>query len=170
MRSLDSFPSAGEADRPSGALSQLDEIAHDRHQLADQVVHWIGRYFSDPDGSLDGLLESLTSQPGGARLADALNVWPATGTARCAPVLVVVARGRGGRKGYTAAMAAIRRHLVTCSGITRAVVMVTDTWVSFDKLHRADWLVHARSGVQFRVMVAGAGVRGAAELRLKLGR
>lgn len=154
------------------APADLGSAVEHARAVATGTITAIRSLLEDRDASLDDVIEALNHPNGrGGRwtsLASSTNVWPGEDPSKCAPVLVAVARGPGATRGLTGAMAAIRRHLVACTGITQEVILVTDTWSHFDSAHRGDWEAHAARGVRFTVLIAGAGVGGAVELPLAL--
>ena len=145
-------------------MTDLDDI--------ETVVQRLKARLAEGGRHLDALVDALKHPSSSGKLLGpslaAINFWPGEGPARCAPILLAVARGSAGKYGYKAAMAAIRRHLVTCNGITRGVVLVTDSWLLFDAAHRGDWIASSAKGIRFRVLLAGRGIRGAVELPLDL--
>src|SRR5262249_24863747 len=88
-----------------------------------------------------------------------INIIPGAKKGKCRSLLLAFALGRcrRGILGLPTVMTKVKTHLIECSGITRVVILVADTWDSaeffaeyFDELK-----AHHRKGVRFVFLLAG---------------
>lgn len=89
-----------------------------------------------------------------------INLIPSNRKAACARILVAVSTGAGKKAalGFPKIMQRVKTHLTDCTGITRAVVILCDTWdsESFMDDHFDELQAHHRKGVRFVFVMAGA--------------
>jgi hypothetical protein len=77
----------------------------------------------------------------------------------CCPLLLAFAQGRNKRSafGFASTLRQVKTHLIDCSAVTKAVIVVTDTWDSDEFLteHFAELGAHYRKGIRFLFLLAG---------------
>lgn len=97
-----------------------------------------------------GLFEERDN--GGSR--GLLNVIPGTGSSRCAPLLLAVAKA-GGKTGLRNILPSVRKHLIDCDQTTKGVIVVSDEWapkILGDSL--GDLKSHVAKGKKFVFLLA----------------
>lgn len=131
-----------------GQISGSDVTDNDRANVA-QVLKSLEKLLSDiPFEDLPDVLGDW----GGMHSFSDVNIIPTTQSkGACCHLLLATASGSGAsRRGLVGVLRQVRRHLIECFGITRVVILLTDTWdPSKFRESRADIEAHRRGGVVF---------------------
>ena len=89
-----------------------------------------------------------------------INVIPGSSQGACHPMLVAITRGpsRQGKLGFPVVMDQMKQHLSDCAGITKVVVVLTNSWntKSFMQDHYDDLRAFHRDGVRYLFLLIGA--------------
>jgi hypothetical protein len=137
-------------------LDQADANPKTR-ELVDRLIDTLLRVLSDYD--LDQAIDILARSD---ELAPELGVRgdivliPGEGAGRCAPVVLAITKGRGGRSRYglSNVMRAVRAHLIQCFEIAEVIILLSDRWdPDIMKESEADFLAHASRSIGRKVFI-----------------
>ncbi len=144
-------------------LDQSEVDADSKPAMADimETIEGVVR-----EGGYAGFVDSLRAGEGraGSPIGRSdINLIPSSRKAACARILVAVSKGAGKKAAlsFPKIMQRVKTHLTDCTGITRAVVILCDTWdsESFMDDHFDELQAHHRKGVRFVFVMAGAPAR-----------
>lgn len=139
-------------DRPDKEYRIVDRVLG---RIAD-AIREIGYESFVDDVTSEDFLGGEDSPLGSAEI----NIIPGKGHTACCPVLVAVSRGasRRSKLGFGKIMQEVKVHLTSCAGVTKAVIVLCDTWDSrsFIDEHYVELQAHHRKGVRFLFLMIGA--------------
>lgn len=103
-----------------------------------------------------------------------INLIPSKHKTGCHFTLLALSKGAGKRErlGFPRIMQQVKTHLIDCSGITKFVIFVCDTWdaAAFLNEHFDELAAHYRRGVRFVFLMVGTPRTSIAPIAVNLGR